>query len=198
MNPHPESAFELPDRNVIDTYFRLFCMSFVRRIFPVVDPVLFKETIENAYQQPRTRLPYGKVSTKACVLAFAAFTSLVPPLEFEHEFRKLAPLNSETYFTRAQCLVPQVLQESASVEGLQVISMMVSPNPLIPLGLCAHRCRLRYSYTKTTYPKSLNILSHSLTSLIGTLRASNRQLTVSQLLRFNCSTYGFHIGWTHY
>ncbi|RAH55214.1 C6 transcription factor [Aspergillus piperis CBS 112811] len=124
MNPHPESAFDLPDRNVIDTYFRLFCMSFVRRIFPVVDPVLFKETIENAYQQPRTRLSYGKASTKACVLAFAAFTSLVPPLEFEHEFRKHAPLNSETYFTRAQCLLPQVLQESASVEGLQVVSMM--------------------------------------------------------------------------
>ncbi|GKZ93222.1 transcriptional regulator family: Fungal Specific TF [Aspergillus niger] len=124
MNPHPESAFELPDRTLIDTYFRLFCISFVRRIFPVVDPILFKETIENAYQQPRTRLPYGKVSTRACVLAFAAFISLVPPLEFETEFRKLAPLNSEAYFTRAQCLVPQVLQESASVEGLQVVSMM--------------------------------------------------------------------------
>ncbi|GKZ23931.1 hypothetical protein AbraCBS73388_010536 [Aspergillus brasiliensis] len=124
MNPHPESAFELPDRAVIDAYFRLFCLSFVRRIFPVVDPVLFKETIETVYQQPRTRLPYGKVSHKACVLAFAAFISLVPPPEFEHEVRKLTPLNSEAYFTRAQCLVPQVLQESASVEGLQVISMM--------------------------------------------------------------------------
>ena len=137
MNPHPESAFELPDRTLIDTYFILFCISFVRRIFPVVDPVLFKETIENAYQQPRTRLPYGKVSTRACVLAFAAFISLVPPLEFETEFRKFAPLNSEAYFTRTQCLVPQVLQESASVEGLQVVSMMVSPDPLSPLwGLC--------------------------------------------------------------
>ncbi|PWY83666.1 Zn(II)2Cys6 transcription factor [Aspergillus sclerotioniger CBS 115572] len=124
MNPQTENAFELPDRTVIDNYFNLFSLSFMRRIFPVLDPVLFKETIESAYQQRHLKFCYGKASLKACVFAFAAFVSLVPPPDLEHQYRSLPPLDGEAYFTKAICLVPQVLQESGSVEGLQVVVML--------------------------------------------------------------------------
>ncbi|PYI05393.1 Zn(II)2Cys6 transcription factor [Aspergillus sclerotiicarbonarius CBS 121057] len=124
MNPQTENAFELPDRALIENYMNLFSCSFMRRIFPVLDPVLFKETIENAYQQRHLKFCYGKANLKASVFGFAAFVSLVPPPEFETQFRSLPPLDGEANFTKAQCIVPQLLQESVSVEGLQAVTML--------------------------------------------------------------------------
>ncbi|PYH92486.1 Zn(II)2Cys6 transcription factor [Aspergillus ellipticus CBS 707.79] len=123
-NPQAANALDLPDRGIVESYFSLYCRSFMSRIFPVLDRVLFKETIDVAYQQSRTKFSYGKASLKACILAFTAFASLVPPPEFEHEYRNLPTIDGEGYFTKAQCLVPQVLQETCSMEGLQVVSML--------------------------------------------------------------------------
>ncbi|PWY70919.1 Zn(II)2Cys6 transcription factor [Aspergillus heteromorphus CBS 117.55] len=123
-NPETANSLELPQRELIDTYFSMYCRSFMRRVFPVLDVVLFRETIDLAYRQSRTKFSYGKASLKACMFAFSAFVSLLPPPEFLEEYRGLPPLDGEGYFTKAQCLVPQVLQETCSLEGLQVVSML--------------------------------------------------------------------------
>ncbi|PYI14703.1 hypothetical protein BO86DRAFT_302907 [Aspergillus japonicus CBS 114.51] len=118
-----ENAFELPERHIVESYFNMFSSSLMRLIFPVLDPVLYRETINAAYEQPHGLISHERASVRASIFAFVAFASLIPPPEYELQ-RGLAPIDNEAYIVKAQYFVPQILQETSSLEGLQVITML--------------------------------------------------------------------------
>ncbi|PYH46459.1 putative C6 transcription factor [Aspergillus saccharolyticus JOP 1030-1] len=122
-NSTTSNTFELPPRHIVESYYNMFCQSLMRLIFPVLDPVLYRDTIYQAYEQPNPRPAQEKASIKASIFAFVAFASLVPPPEIELQ-RGLPPVDNEAYIVKAQYYVPQILQETSSLEGLQVFIML--------------------------------------------------------------------------
>ncbi|KAJ5112752.1 hypothetical protein N7532_000797 [Penicillium argentinense] len=120
-----QNMFELPDWRVVRLYFEAYKSSLVmQRLFPVVDAELFEETIISAYQQPQSTFRVGQASTRACIMAFLAFTARLPPIK---EFAQNSPLGNVDYdamATRGQFLLSQVLQEPASLEGAQAATML--------------------------------------------------------------------------
>lgn len=123
MNLQTQNPLELPDVRVTRLYLDAYRSSVVMmRIFPVIDPDLFEDTVISAYQQPQTSFRFGQASTRACILAFLAFAARLPPVKFKVS---ASAIDHDAMVTRAQFLLAQVLQEPASLEGAQAVTMMV-------------------------------------------------------------------------
>ena len=131
-----QSMFDLPDWRVSrlysDAYRRCYLM---QRIFPVVNPDLFEETMKSAYQQPQNSLRDGQASARACVIAFIAFIARLPPIKDMTKDSPLAQVDYDAFASKAQFLVAQVLQEPASLEGAAAVTMMVSGIPVYTIHL---------------------------------------------------------------
>lgn len=126
MTLQTQDAFALPNRSTVHYYFDTFVASFIRFIFPVIDPILFPETIEVAYHGPQPGDRYGNASTKACIYAFLAFASVMDIEQLRSPASvNLSPHDVEMFSARAQCLLPHILQEPTSLEGVQTVTMMV-------------------------------------------------------------------------
>ncbi|KAH6657582.1 hypothetical protein BKA67DRAFT_590998 [Truncatella angustata] len=112
----PASNFDLPDRQVTEEYFSLFCNSPIRLVFPIVEPELFLRTINTAYQPPPKILSSEHATAKACVFSFVCVVNLFEPLP------GVPLLDIDACALKAQYLLPQVLID-ASIEVLQVALM---------------------------------------------------------------------------
>lgn len=117
-----EDLLELPDWRVVRIYLDAFAAtSIMRRIFPVIDPDLFEETITTAYQQSSSSS--RQISSRACVTAFLAFVCRLPPIK---QLTQNTPVDHELLAYKTQFLISQVLQERATLDALQAITMLVS------------------------------------------------------------------------
>jgi hypothetical protein len=127
MNMNSLNPFELPDLGTVRVYIEAYKRSKpMRRIFPVIDPVLFEETVSTAYRQSISSLTYGQASARVCVIAFLTFASRLPPVNKIVGAINIPPIDHELLATRAQFLMPQVLQESASLDSAQALTILVS------------------------------------------------------------------------
>ncbi|KAJ5342580.1 transcriptional regulator family: Fungal Specific TF [Penicillium brevicompactum] len=125
MNMNALNPFELPDLGILRVYVEAFKRSKVmRRIFPVVDTELFEETISTAYKQSISSFTYGQASARVCVIAFLTFVSRLPPVNEIVGALHIPPIDHDLLATRAQFLMPQVLQESASLDSAQALTML--------------------------------------------------------------------------
>jgi hypothetical protein len=98
----------------------------MQRIFPVIDAVLFQETMNAAYHESHSRFSYGQASIRACMFAFVAFVSRLPLVKSQLGSFSYTPVDIEAMATKAEFLLAQVLQESASLEGIQTVTLLVS------------------------------------------------------------------------
>lgn len=115
----PASNLDMPDRKITEEYFSLFCSSPFRFVFPIVDPVLFRDTINIAYE-PWEGMPSTEpVAAQACVLLFVSVISLMEGT------LETMPIDSDACSTKAQSLLPQVLLDT-STTALQAAFMQVS------------------------------------------------------------------------
>lgn len=126
MSLQTQNPFELPSQSVVDIYFDLYRSALMRLIFPVLDFVLFQETIKAAYQPQSSSRFYRPASARACIFSFIALASILHPPGLNQTPSHVPPVDSEAFAIKAQCLLPQVLQESASLDGLQTTVMLVS------------------------------------------------------------------------
>lgn len=127
MNMNALSPFELPELGVLQAYLEAFKASKVmRRIFPVIDSELFDETIRKAYKQSSSSFSYGQASARVCVIAFLTFISRLPLVKETVAALNVPPVDYDLLATRAQFLIPQVLQESPSLDSAQALTMLVS------------------------------------------------------------------------
>ncbi|KAK1958808.1 hypothetical protein LY78DRAFT_363855 [Colletotrichum sublineola] len=97
----PSSAGELPDRTVVEEYLALFRASRFGLSFPVIDYVLFLETVDLTYQ---TVLTLKVVTAKSCVFAFLAIVSL-----FQTDWKSSPETDGEACARAAQNLMPTIL-----------------------------------------------------------------------------------------
>jgi hypothetical protein len=127
MNMNSLNPFELPDLGVVRVHIEAYKRSKVmRRIFPVIDPELFEETVSTAYKQSISSFTYGQASARVCVIAFLTFVSRLPPVNDIVSAIQIPPVDHDLLATRAQFLMPQVLQETAGLDAAQAITMLVS------------------------------------------------------------------------
>jgi len=125
-NMPSESLFDLPDRWVVRVYFDAYKSSAVMQcIFPVVDAELFEETIHAAYQQPQRGFKLGQASIRACIFAFLAFASRLPPVKMAVSCASFAPIDHDALASKSQLLITQVLQDPTTLDGAQACTMLV-------------------------------------------------------------------------
>jgi hypothetical protein len=143
----------LPERHVVEEALDMFTSNPFKRIWPAVDGILFRQTIDAAYDTGPGRCSLEAVAARACIFSFLGLLSL------HHMYPKSMPtLDSEECAVQAQHLLPQVLHET-SLDGLQTCFMLVShppgcmqnlANPLRPCTTsCSVNCRRPPSSTQS-------------------------------------------------
>ncbi|KAM5372492.1 hypothetical protein ACJZ2D_007530 [Fusarium nematophilum] len=106
---------ELPDKHIAHSILEAFFRSPFRLLYPVLDRVLFEETLTVAYDSPIVPLSHSQVSARACVLA--ALSIMSRSEEFSHV------VQGDVYADKVQCLIGHISGE-ASLESLQAVLML--------------------------------------------------------------------------
>ncbi|KFY80980.1 hypothetical protein V499_00222 [Pseudogymnoascus sp. VKM F-103] len=103
-----QDSVHLPDREIVEELALEYSSHILSLVFPTIDKVLFKDTINLAYQQGSLQ-PTGNASAKACIYAFLAFVSIFNV----HSGGSSTglPLDSEAYAWKAQSLAAPALQD---------------------------------------------------------------------------------------
>ncbi|KAF5701075.1 Mut3p-like transcriptional activator [Fusarium globosum] len=111
--------YELPDRSITEKAFDAFIHSSFSLVFPIVERVLFKDTIELAYQPYTGDGPsLEHLSAKVGVLAFLSTIVL-----FQETFAASPTIDTDLCATKARYLLTDVL-EIASINNLQIVFML--------------------------------------------------------------------------
>ncbi|OQE34649.1 hypothetical protein PENCOP_c016G07599 [Penicillium coprophilum] len=171
IDMHTNSPYELPDWRTVQLYFQAYKSSKVmRRVFPVIDPELFEETLSIAYGQSRSIFKYGQASARVCVIAFLTFISRLPDVkDIVSATTTATPIDHDLLSTNAQFLMPLVLQEPASLDAAQAVTMLASEPPC---------CQVVKSQALTNETQTLSELSS------GNMRATNYYAAVAARLIF--------------
>ncbi|KAL2170719.1 hypothetical protein VTG60DRAFT_4466 [Thermothelomyces hinnuleus] len=115
---HLSSGMGLPERRVVEECLGIYAATPFKRIWPVMDTVLFQRTIEVAYREGADHCSIEAVTARACIFSFLSLLAL------HHMYPTSMPsLDSEECAVQAQYLLPQVLQETTIV-GLQACFML--------------------------------------------------------------------------
>ncbi|KAK1994113.1 fungal-specific transcription factor domain-containing protein [Colletotrichum falcatum] len=112
------SSEGLPDRPVVDECLARFQASNFGLSFPLIDYVLFLDTIDLAYQPPQGALTLEVVTAKACVFAFFAVASL-----FQSEWKSMPEIDGQACAGAAQNLMPVIMQDT-NINTLQTVFML--------------------------------------------------------------------------
>ncbi|KAJ5637535.1 hypothetical protein N7490_007414 [Penicillium lividum] len=131
MRVHMSTPLELPDIQLVDFFLQVYTNSGLRWRYPVIDPVLFRKTVDLAYNQVSGSPLAGNASRAACIYAFLAMKSLI----CEDEDQTYALIDVELCTLKARCLMAEALNEEATLETLQAATMLVSMSlSFIPKG----------------------------------------------------------------
>ncbi|KAL2841848.1 hypothetical protein BJY01DRAFT_217073 [Aspergillus pseudoustus] len=101
----------LPERGVLDQCRQIYSATLFRAIFPVVDPDRFRTLVDSLYASRDTSSP----STTACVFIFTAFIA---------RHASLRSVDSRVYAQKVLTLVPALMLEDPSIEGLETLIML--------------------------------------------------------------------------
>ncbi|KAF9875054.1 C6 transcription factor [Colletotrichum karsti] len=120
LNGFPQSGpgGELPDRATVQEYLALFSASHFALSFPVIDHVLFQETIDVAYQPYEGSPSLEVVTAKAQVFAFFAVVSL-----FQEDWKSSPEIDGEACAGAAQSLLAMILQDT-NMRALQTVFLL--------------------------------------------------------------------------
>ncbi|KAK9242427.1 hypothetical protein V1506DRAFT_495526 [Lipomyces tetrasporus] len=113
-----QGVVKLPKRDVVEECTLAYSSSILRFVFPLIDTVLFDETIKLAYQPDNNNGP-GVASAKACIYSFLAFASV-----FNLHSSTWSAVDSEACALKAESLLPQVLHET-TIDSLQTAVMLL-------------------------------------------------------------------------
>ncbi|KAM7217968.1 hypothetical protein V8F06_006651 [Rhypophila decipiens] len=116
---HPDQHLALPDRRIVEEHVRFFCSSFFKLEFPIVDCVLFRDTVNAAYEPFRGPDSPEAIRAKACVFSFLSVMSL-----FEPDRQPTSPpVDGDVFATKTHALLPLALQD-LNLTVLQTLLML--------------------------------------------------------------------------
>jgi hypothetical protein len=114
----PVDLAELPERWIVDSLFDDYIRSDFYLIFPVLDLVLFRDTINTAYADSDIS-SLDSISAKANVFAFTAMACIRFPSN-----KASSHVDAENYSKRAQIMLSECF-EDASLTALQTFLSLV-------------------------------------------------------------------------
>ncbi|KAK9233770.1 hypothetical protein V1525DRAFT_415432 [Lipomyces kononenkoae] len=113
-----QGAAKLPKRDIVEKCTLTYSSSTLRFLFPLIDTMLFDETIKLAYQ-PDNNNDTGVASAEACIYSFLAFASV-----FNLHGGTSPAVDSEACALKAEYLLPRVLHET-TIDSLQTAVMLL-------------------------------------------------------------------------
>ncbi|KAG6067789.1 hypothetical protein E4U16_005486 [Claviceps sp. LM84 group G4] len=130
--PHMNSGFPtqstgllfLPEKRILESLVAEFAASEFSLVFPLINRVLFEETVRLAYTEDDAEPLLGRLAARACVLAFASLTSYHFPAS-----PATAGIDGEVCAKAAQLIIADIT-EDASITTLQTVLILVSCFPL--------------------------------------------------------------------
>ncbi|KXH45085.1 fungal specific transcription factor domain-containing protein [Colletotrichum simmondsii] len=108
------NQIELPARHVVEDYLQMFRATPFRLVFPIVDGVLFQETVSQAYDPQHA----ANTAAQACVFSFLA---IITHTQWSPRNTAVV-IDSEACVWQAQRLMP-LAQASQDIVGLQTCLM---------------------------------------------------------------------------
>lgn len=122
--PVTQSPLRLPLRAVAESYLSTFTNQPLRFILPVVDPVLFKSTMDLAYGPERMLLgpTAEQTAARACVFSFLGFVALF------HGQVDSAPIDSHATIAAAQNMLARSFMD-CNIISVQICLIQVSSIP---------------------------------------------------------------------
>lgn len=122
--PSQRRPVELPDLKLAEEYIAFYQASPVYLVFPLVDTSLHLKTLDIVYHSLQAQCSYGitsKKSGKASLFAFFAFCSAINLGNISQ-----VSVDGEVYAAEARRMLPEVLREKPTLDGLQCLLMLVS------------------------------------------------------------------------
>ncbi|KID82904.1 Transcription factor, fungi [Metarhizium guizhouense ARSEF 977] len=109
----------LPDKWILHSLVSTFTNSEFSLAFPLINPVLFEETIRLAYSPDEMEPPLERVTAKACVLAFVSLASSHCP-----NANGVSYVDMDSCARDAQILLSDIIEDT-SITTLQTILMLL-------------------------------------------------------------------------
>ncbi|KAG6203096.1 hypothetical protein E4U35_004630 [Claviceps purpurea] len=114
----------LPEKRILESLVTDFTVSEFSLVFPLINRVLFEETVRLAYTEDDAVPSLERLAARACVLAFASLSSYHFPAS-----PAAAEIDSEVCAKAAQLIIADIT-EDASITTLQTVLILVSYLPL--------------------------------------------------------------------
>ena len=114
----PNGVVDLPERSTTERLFHAFLRSGFSLCFPLVDRVLFQDTLRLAYSTPDDPSDLEYIGARACVFAFVAIVS-------SHSLAGSSHVDTDGCARQGQLLLADVL-EDGGLTTLQTVFMLVS------------------------------------------------------------------------
>jgi hypothetical protein len=105
---------DLPEKPIVEQYLQLFRGTPFRLVFPVVDTVLFQETIDSAYKQGDS-----SIISSACVFCFVSIMS-----HTQWTLRSIGIVDGDVCAKQAELLIGRLVTLEANIVGLQIYIML--------------------------------------------------------------------------
>ncbi|KAF7167243.1 hypothetical protein CNMCM6106_002874 [Aspergillus hiratsukae] len=110
----------LPDKSLLLEQIEAFQKSICGQILPIINRACFEYTIRAAYENELSDMSPGVSSARVCIFAFMALSSF-----FAGQPHLDKIVTADEYAREAQDLLPELLNESVTLDGLQALTMLV-------------------------------------------------------------------------
>ncbi|KAF7177844.1 hypothetical protein CNMCM7691_006299 [Aspergillus felis] len=114
-----DRRLSLPDKSVLLEQMEAFQKSICAQVLPIVNQACFEYTIRAAYEKELSAISPGLSSARVCIFAFMALSSFFAG---QPHFDKI--VTADEYAREAQDLLPEMLNESVTLDGLQALTML--------------------------------------------------------------------------
>ncbi|KAL4913021.1 hypothetical protein BDW62DRAFT_214539 [Aspergillus aurantiobrunneus] len=152
----------LPDISLLRQLLNCYVSSISGQTFPVVNLACFEYTIKAAYGHELSDISPGISSAKACIFAFMAMCSI------HTDSSEAAATSIDKYAWEVHNLLPEILAESVTLDGLQAFIMLSFCCHALSLGtlrvelLLSSAARYIFHLKGNLYPKSTDPLRANL------------------------------------
>ncbi|GFF25762.1 C6 transcription factor, putative [Aspergillus lentulus] len=114
-----DRRLSLPDKSLLFEQIEAFEKSICGQFLPLLNRTCFEYTIRAAYENELSDISPGLSSARVCIFAFMALSSF-----FAGQPHVDKIVTADEYAREAQDLLPEMLNESVTLDGLQALTML--------------------------------------------------------------------------
>lgn len=114
-----DRRLSLPDKSLLYEQIEAFQKSICGQFLPLINRTCFECTIRAAYEKKLSDISPGLSSARICILAFMALSSFFAAQPHVDKI-----VTADEYAREAQDLLPEMLNESVTLDGLQALTML--------------------------------------------------------------------------